>query len=1032
MSNRFFFITTYDNISGKILSPIINTHPDIECQTSYPDVFLSTNLPSQIESPDLPLDKFMSVNTSIDKSFSGNMQQFTGLELQHKKLTQRTAQPYNTANILMSPKLRVNFILHSWMASTHDVNFALSFIEKREKLLRVQSHDLFKLYKFHYFYDLIRDYVRDEKVANLFSPQNKLFVFALAKVIAYDSADIPAPGEKFCFETLLESTDEVVRLINHVTNNKAVINASIRDALTATIQEQFDTVNQLNFPEWEEWQTQLLDKFINARLETVYHPHLDKTLAAQYTEAGYTTLQIAENNECLYSKLISIQLNSNRPAQLVAYFDNIEETTDNPTEVEVLVNIDIGDSAMKTMLEREILARKFTIKYVETERPKSFCDLWKPINTLLTITDPNSYFLVNISDEMLFVTKGWDTILRKYVGFFPDHMFRLRASRNKFRNYFDRWECSFAQDAIPITTKKWVDVGGDWNPCFGPDSFQQLISFYLAKEGKFSNSHYLREAPMTEIKFSGDVPALGIDADKAWRHHKDHIKAMQICQSYPMQLEARRRSILMKAHIIASAAHLKNFDVIDNKQKKLISLFDKDKNTTIQTFDYKVNWLSISLANQWRKLDFFSYFGDGPAHKMTLRNLYRYLRAKHFWILKSNRTILMIMNFKPKKLLKIWKIVKLKNVIFPKKISPIALPDNTAITANENVKNSLIENSLKPIEQQLPNAVVSNLPRITIIVGVLNMKRYLPATFDSVIRQNYPNLELIVMDGGSTDGTLDVIKEYEAHITFWKSGKDKGHSDACNKAINIATGDFIILLNADDILGDNLLNKAAAIYGQKPDTKVITCGVRIVEMNATGKEIVLQEITDPAKLQITLKNMLFELPVINARFFHKDIFESFGKFQATHEDGSYNLSNDRDFLVRLALAGIQSEIIPEPLYLYLSHNQSLTFSNKNAIKSRKEHLQLADKFLQKEALTIEQVKLLKAWFGNESVYLSLIYLSQFSIKNSLLTMKFGVYHCGFAWLWDFYVVALKGISKRTKKLFATKNIRPGSEVKVND
>ena len=101
-----------------------------------------------------------------------------------------------------------------------------------------------------------------------------------------------------------------------------------------------------------------------------------------------------------------------------------------------------------------------------------------------------------------------------------------------------------------------MTIGGDWNPCFGPDSFQQLISFYLTKEGIFSNEQYLRDIPITDIQFCGDVPLLGISPEKQWKHHRDHIKAMLICQSYKMQLEARRRAVMLKAHISANKLYL--------------------------------------------------------------------------------------------------------------------------------------------------------------------------------------------------------------------------------------------------------------------------------------------------------------------------------------------------------------------------------------------------------------------------------------------------------------------------------------------
>jgi glycosyltransferase involved in cell wall biosynthesis len=308
------------------------------------------------------------------------------------------------------------------------------------------------------------------------------------------------------------------------------------------------------------------------------------------------------------------------------------------------------------------------------------------------------------------------------------------------------------------------------------------------------------------------------------------------------------------------------------------------------------------------------------------------------------------------------------------------------------------------------------LPKITLIIGVLNMQKYLAATLDSVIQQQYANLELIVMDGGSTDGTLDVIQQYASHITLWKSGPDKGHADACNKAIELATGDYIALLNADDILAPGLLDKVAQTARSYPSTKMITCGVDIISKDNTGKETLLQRITAPSQLQVTLKNMLFALPVINARFIHRDIYRQFGGFQATHPDGSYNLSNDRDFLVKLALAGIQSVIIDEPLYIYLSHAESLTFSNKNHVKTHLEHLRLAQKFLILPQLTPAQTRLVKHWYLQESVFLALIHLSKFRIKDFISTARNGIKECGILWLAKFYLQGFKAFLKTNRSL----------------
>ncbi len=307
------------------------------------------------------------------------------------------------------------------------------------------------------------------------------------------------------------------------------------------------------------------------------------------------------------------------------------------------------------------------------------------------------------------------------------------------------------------------------------------------------------------------------------------------------------------------------------------------------------------------------------------------------------------------------------------------------------------------------------LPRISIIIGVLNMKEYLPRTLESVIRQNYPNLELIVMDGGSTDGTLDVIKQYQPFITYWKSEKDKGHCDACNKGIEIATGDLIELLNADDFLDEGLLHKVALLYNSKPHAKMITTGVHILQNETNHQSRITRQINDTNKLQITLHNMIFELPAINARFFHKDIFKQFGKFNPTLADGSYNMTNDREFLIKLALSDVQSEIIPDVFYNYLSHDHSLTFSMKNQFRTRHEHINLANHFLAAYHLPTAQQAIFKAWIAKDTIYLFLMYLLKKLPKQAFKNMKQGLKAYGYRWFCKLISVATTGVCKKAIK-----------------
>lgn len=159
----------------------------------------------------------------------------------------------------------------------------------------------------------------------------------------------------------------------------------------------------------------------------------------------------------------------------------------------------------------------------------------------------------------------------------------------------------------------------------------------------------------------------------------------------------------------------------------------------------------------------------------------------------------------------------------------------------------------------------SKSPLITIITPTYNVEDSLEATIKSIIEQDYDNIEHIIVDGASTDGTLDIIKKYESKITKYVSEPDKGIYEAMNKGVNLATGSYINIMNsADTFTSKDTISKAVQII-KKKEIKGIYYG----DANVVGKDSVKVKVSDP--------EFLYERMSIShqACFVHTDLYREF-------------------------------------------------------------------------------------------------------------------------------------------------------------
>ena len=181
------------------------------------------------------------------------------------------------------------------------------------------------------------------------------------------------------------------------------------------------------------------------------------------------------------------------------------------------------------------------------------------------------------------------------------------------------------------------------------------------------------------------------------------------------------------------------------------------------------------------------------------------------------------------------------------------------------------------------------LPKITIITPSYNQGQFIEDTILSVINQNYPNFEYIIIDGGSTDNTVDIIKKYESSITYWVSEKDLGQSNAINKGLKLATGDIINWINSDDILIEGALAKVASYFNKNPNSIIVHGRIEYFgDSSSFSTNLPLKNIKTRYLAHICMAQP--------ATFFKKKLIDEHGFI-----DESLHFSMDTDLYVRAAL-----------------------------------------------------------------------------------------------------------------------------------
>ncbi|MCD6356650.1 MAG: glycosyltransferase [Anaerolineaceae bacterium] len=183
-----------------------------------------------------------------------------------------------------------------------------------------------------------------------------------------------------------------------------------------------------------------------------------------------------------------------------------------------------------------------------------------------------------------------------------------------------------------------------------------------------------------------------------------------------------------------------------------------------------------------------------------------------------------------------------------------------------------------------------NKPLVTIITPSFNQASFLDETIQSVLKQTYPNIEYIIIDGASTDGSVEIINNYAKKIAAWVSEPDEGQTDAINKGFSMAKGEIIAWLNSDDTLMPNAVSDAVEILLANPEIGLVYGDANYIN----GKGEVIGRFPAAQTSLEKLKRGYVHIPQ-QASFFRKCLWDQVGPL-----DKSFFFAMDYDLWVRIA------------------------------------------------------------------------------------------------------------------------------------
>ncbi|WP_316804881.1 glycosyltransferase family 2 protein [Pedobacter nototheniae] len=244
---------------------------------------------------------------------------------------------------------------------------------------------------------------------------------------------------------------------------------------------------------------------------------------------------------------------------------------------------------------------------------------------------------------------------------------------------------------------------------------------------------------------------------------------------------------------------------------------------------------------------------------------------------------------------------------------------------------------------------INNWPKISIVTPSYNQAKYIEETLLSIINQNYPNLEFIIVDGGSKDNTVEIIKKYESHLKYWISESDNGQVDAILKGLNHCTGQIFNWINSDDLLAEKALFNIAGHYLKNNKQKIIAGGCT---------HFTNYKNENPPTL---VRNLTFNGLISEKSYFQQPSqWIILQNIQKLNIDKSLHYSFDWGMILNFDLKEEEINYLPLNLSYFREHEDAKTF--KDSLLFKYEKLKIVKDYLKKTKNLKKKIVLFKYIF----------------------------------------------------------------------